>query len=84
MISAVGLRGGGLPLQFQVIDAAVEAGVKRFLPSGYGFDNSNGKTQWLCPPFKLKFEIEQHLDAKAKQNPNFSWTDVASSIWLEW
>ncbi|KAK4503959.1 hypothetical protein PRZ48_004874 [Zasmidium cellare] len=84
VISAVGLRGGALPLQIQVIDAAVEAGVKRFFPSEYGFDNADDKTAWLVPPFKIKQNIEHHLNAKVKENPGFSWTAVATSIWLEW
>lgn len=84
MISAVGFGAGALPSQTKVIDAAVEAGVKRFLPSEYGFDNADPKTAWLAPPFGEKFEIEKHLNAKVKENPEFSWTAVATSIWLEW
>lgn len=78
------MRGGALPFQTKVIDAAVEAGVKRFFPSEYGLDNADPQAQWLAPPFKMRFDIEKRLVTKAKEDSNFSWTAVATSIWLEW
>ncbi|KAF7188358.1 Phenylcoumaran benzylic ether reductase Pyrc5 [Pseudocercospora fuligena] len=84
VISAVGFDNGALETQFGVIDAAIEAGVKRFLPSEYGFDNAGPKASWLSPVFKIKNDVAQYLDKKAAENANFSWTAVATSIWLEW
>ena len=91
--------------QFKLIDAAIEAGVKRFFPSEYvypeqtlsrdissadtlwfryGFDNADPKSVWLSPVFKIKNEVASYLEEKVKENNNFSWTAVATGIWLEW
>lgn len=83
VISAVGFGSGALETQYKVIDAAVEAGVKRFLPREYGFDYADPKTAWLTPVFAVKGKVAECFDAKAKEHEGFSWTGVASVIWLE-
>lgn len=82
VICAVGFN--ALETQYKVIDAAVEAGVKRFLPSEYGFDNADPLSIWLSPVFATKNEVAKYLDVKAQEHPDFSWTAVATGIWLEW
>ncbi|KAK3716653.1 hypothetical protein LTR37_006283 [Vermiconidia calcicola] len=67
---------------YKLIDAAVEAGVERFIPSEWGMDNSDPKNQELCPIFKGKSEVETYL--RSKESERFSWTAVATGIWLEW
>ena len=69
-------------LQYKLLEAATEAGVKRFIPSEWGFDNADIKNQDLCPIFKEKGEFESYI--RSKQSGSFSWTAVATSIWLEW
>jgi uncharacterized protein YbjT (DUF2867 family) len=76
---------GGLPVhdvQYRLIDAAIEAGVKFFIPSEWGMDNADPKNQDLCPIFKMKFDVSDYL--RSKESPSFSWTAVACSIWLDW
>ncbi len=80
LISMSGL--GAAHQQYKIIDAAIEAGVKRFVPSEWGFDNSDPKNQELCPIFYDKGEIEKYL--KTKESSSFSWTAIACGIWLEW
>ena len=85
VISTIGFSGSGsLETQYKVIDAAIEAGVKRFMPSEYGFDNADPKSIALSPIFKIKSEIASYLQQKADENGSFSWTGAATGIWLEW
>lgn len=68
--------------QDKLIDAAIAAGVKRFIPSDFGIDNADVANQQLCPIFKFKSEVEDYL--RSKETSTFSWTCVATSIWLDW
>lgn len=82
VISAVG--SAGVPSQIKVAAAAVEAGVKRFIPSEYGFDNADPKNIELSPIFRPKGELEKQLVVLAKENPGLSWTALATGVWLDW
>ena len=59
--------------QKKVIDAAIKAGVKRFLPSEFGSNTKNKKGQELVPIFKNKVQIVDYLKTK-----KISWTVVAT------
>lgn len=81
VVSLVGTDGfKGQPL---VIDAAVAAGVKRFLPSEFGSDIGNPKTKEL-PVFGLKVATQKHLEAKAASNPSFTYTLIRNGPFLDW
>ncbi|KAE8446661.1 hypothetical protein EG329_011704 [Mollisiaceae sp. DMI_Dod_QoI] len=82
VVSAVGPA--GVPSQIKVAKAAIEAGVKRFIPSEYGFDNGDPKNTELSPIFRPKGEVEKQLVVLARENPEFTWTSVATGIWLDW
>ncbi|KUJ13010.1 NAD(P)-binding protein [Mollisia scopiformis] len=82
LISAVGFA--GLSSQLNLARAAIEAGVKRFIPSEYGFDNADPKNAALSPIFRPKHELEKQLVELVKQNPGFTWTALATGIWLDW
>lgn len=69
-------------IQYKLIDAAIEAGVKRFIPSEWGMDNGDQKIVDLCPVFKFKSEVVEYL--RTKESGSFSWTAVATSLWLDW
>ena len=69
-------------VQYRLIDAAIEAGIKRIIPSEWGMDNADPRNQSLCPVFKLKAEVAEYL--RTKESEVFSWTAIASSIWLDW
>ena len=68
--------------QYRVIDAAIEAGVKRFIPSEWGMDNDDPMNRDLCPVFKNKGEVADYL--RSRESRTFSWTAVATGIWLDW
>ncbi|KAK0125668.1 hypothetical protein ONS95_000329 [Cadophora gregata] len=66
-----------------LIDAAISAGVQRFLPSEFGSDLDNPKARTL-PVYHGKVEIEEYLVEKAKSNPDFSYTIVRNGFFLDW
>jgi hypothetical protein len=80
VVSALGFE--GLPTEKAIIDAAIEAGVKRFMPSEYGMDNTNPASQNLSPVFKLKAGIIEYL--KSKESTGLTWTAVPTGMWLDW
>ena len=64
------------------IDAAVKAGVKRFVPSEFGADLSNGKAAELMPFFyKPKREIGEYLVSKEKDG--LTWTGFTTGLFWE-
>jgi putative NADH-flavin reductase len=72
-----------LPSQRQIIDAAITAGVQRFLPSEFGSDLSvpaNG----AVPFNKPKLEIRHYLQDQAKNHEDFSYTFVTNGPFLDW
>ncbi len=68
--------------EYKLVDAAIEASVQRFIPSEWGMDNADVNNQKLNPIFKAKAKMAGYL--QSKQSASFSWTAVATSIWLEW
>jgi hypothetical protein len=80
VVSGLGFE--GKPTERALIDAAVEAGVKRFLPSEYGVDNTNPAASGLSPVFRRKADIIEYL--KSKEGSGLSWTAVPTGMWLDW
>lgn len=66
----------------KLIDAAVAAGVKRFLPSEYGLNNSLPAAKELNEIFASKARVMDYL--KTKEPQGLSWTCVATGMWLDW
>lgn len=81
VVSTVGAQ--GLQGQTVAIDAAIAAGVKRFLPSEFGSDLDNPKAKSL-PVFGYKVNINKYIAEKAAANPDFSYTLVRNSAFLDW
>ncbi|KAJ4385838.1 hypothetical protein N0V85_008061 [Neurospora sp. IMI 360204] len=69
-------------------DAAVAAGVKRFIPSEFGFNIRAGKishqTIEKLPYMVAKKEAVDHLEELAAENLGFTWTGLATNMWLDW
>ena len=68
--------------QNAVIDAAVEAGVKRFLPSEYGVDTSRPEIYECLPPAIMKQQVVDYL--KTKEKDGLSWTAICVGAWFDW
>jgi len=82
VVSVVG--GGGTGDQIKLIDAAVKAGVKRFIPSEFGSNTLDEKVQELFFVYKQKIAIIDHLKKVSASNPDFSWTGLVTGPFLDW
>jgi len=80
VVSTVGTA--GVPGQNILVEAAVAAGVKRFLPSDFGCDIGNPKTGAL-PVYKLKVATHKALREAAEKKPDFSYTLVCTNAILD-
>ena len=80
VVSALGIE--GKLTEKAIIDAAIEAGVKRFLPSEYGIDNTNPVSRELSPVLKRKADIVAYL--KSKEATGLTWTAVPTGMWIDW
>ncbi|TVY83400.1 Isoflavone reductase-like protein [Lachnellula suecica] len=74
VVSALGAA--GMFEQIKIIDAAVQAGVKRYLPSEYGCNTQNEKATALIPAFGFKVKVIEHL--KQQEAKGLSWTAIES------
>jgi hypothetical protein len=80
VISAVGAT--GFADQKKLIDAAIDAGVSRFLPSEFSADSLNDAVLGLLPLFGQKKEVIEYL--KSKQSGSFTWTGVITAPLFDW
>ena len=80
LISAIGF--GSISVQNGLIEAAIEARVKRFIPSEYGLNNTNPTARQLSPVFDAKGGFVEYL--KTKESTGLSWTSVPTGLWLDW
>lgn len=80
VISCLGYE--GKKTEETMIDAAVEAGVKRFFPSEYGVDNTKVAARKLSPVFDMKGDTIEYLQRKEEEG--LSWTAVPTGMWLDW
>jgi len=79
VVSTVG--GTAIDNQTILIDAAIAAGVKRFIPSEYGSVTTNPKLEAL-PLYASMFKTKQYLQEKAKAG-KLTWTVLACGAFLE-
>ncbi|KAF2832710.1 NAD(P)-binding protein [Ophiobolus disseminans] len=77
-----GSKGG---LAFRLIDAAVAAGVHRFIPSEYGTNNLDPRPRKLVPVYDRKGEVLEYLMQKANDSHGkLTWTSISCGTWLDW
>ncbi|KAH7116781.1 isoflavone reductase family protein-like protein CipA [Dendryphion nanum] len=79
VLSIVG--GTALGDQNKLIDAAIAAGVKRFLPSEYGSNTVNERLLELVPVFHAKKGTVDYLKSKESE---ISWTSVITGPFFDW
>jgi hypothetical protein len=80
VISALGAL--GFAEQQKLVDAAVQSGVKRFLPSEFSCNSQDEAVVELLPVFQQKADIIQYL--KSKETSGLTWTGVVSSLLFDW
>ncbi|KAI1764856.1 NmrA-like family protein [Hypoxylon sp. FL1150] len=69
--------------QFRMVDAAIAAGVRRYVPSEYGLDNTKPEAQALNVVFHDKGKVQEYIRSKAADGA-IEWMSIACGIWLEW
>jgi saccharopine dehydrogenase-like NADP-dependent oxidoreductase len=68
--------------QHAIIDAAIKAGVKRFVPSEFGSDTRNDKAMAILPQyFKGKADTVEYL--KSKESTGLTWTAFVTGCFFE-
>jgi hypothetical protein len=70
-------------VQIRLVDAAIAAGVKRFIPSEFGSSNPLARR---LPVFADKVKVHDYLMQKVQEHGNegFSYTCVYNSVFFDW
>ncbi|KAF7534133.1 hypothetical protein G7054_g6477 [Neopestalotiopsis clavispora] len=69
--------------QFRMIDAAISAGVKRYVPSEYGLNNMRPEAQELNAVFGAKGKVQEYLRARAAEGV-IEWMAISCGMWIKW
>lgn len=80
VISIVGAN--GLAYQKVFVDAAINAGVRRFMPSEFSVNTLSNAVRELLPLFDAKLELLDYL--KGKENAGLTWTALATGPLFDW
>ncbi|KAK4065538.1 hypothetical protein Trihar35433_7658 [Trichoderma harzianum] len=67
--------------QKNIIDAAVEAGVKRFIPAEFGIDTSKEKAVEIMTFLRMKPQIIQYLRSIQDK---ITWTAIITGFFFDW
>jgi hypothetical protein len=67
-----------------IIDAAIEAGVSRFIPSDFGIDSRAVGTHRLSYQLQRKIKTQNYLSEKASQHQGFSWTSLGVGLLFDY
>lgn len=76
------LGSAALQSQIPLIDAAIAAGVKRFIPSEFGCDLDNPETRKL-PVFGPKVQVQNYLQNIIKTS-ELTYTAIYNAAFLDW
>jgi nucleoside-diphosphate-sugar epimerase len=69
--------------QFRMVDAAITAGVQRYVPSEYGLNNMKPEARALNSVFGDKGRVQEYLRAKADEG-RIEWMSISCGMWLKW
>lgn len=87
VISTIGAL--GTLTQIALIDAAILAGVKRFIPSDFAPNSPDfGEMATLLPELHMRLKpktaIIEYLVKKAAETPGFTWSAIGSGPLFDW
>jgi len=82
VVSTIGA--GGQPQQNAIVDAAAQAGVKRFIPSAFGSNTLNAKAVSIVPFFKGKNDVVDYLEKTVASHPGFTWSSILTGGFFDW
>lgn len=69
--------------QVGIIDAAIKAGVKRFIPAEFGVDTTRTDVLERVPFLKGKAQVRNYLEQKNKET-GFEWTEIITGPFFDW
>ena len=76
-------RGGAIQAQITIIDAAVEAGLKLFVPSEFGADTLADSLMDAVPIMQAKRKIISYLRSVCERS-SLEWVGIGSGAFLDW
>ncbi|KAL7896290.1 hypothetical protein HDV63DRAFT_413289 [Trichoderma sp. SZMC 28014] len=82
VVSAVA-AGPPIAAQKAMVDAAIQAGVRRFIPSEYGSSSIDQPLEDFKKLMAPKTEIIEYLREKCRLHPQFSWTCLSGGALLD-
>jgi hypothetical protein len=82
VVSAIGVA--GIVAQIALIDAAEQAGVKRFIPSEFGWANDRPILPELQARLEPKAKILEHLIETCRGSKTMSWSALATGPLFDW
>ncbi|KAF2155169.1 NAD(P)-binding protein [Myriangium duriaei CBS 260.36] len=83
VISVMGMD--GFKEQTKFIDAAVAAGVKRFIPSEFSFNSLSPVVQQLLPAVvDQKVEVLNYLKTKQVRDSGLTWSAIWTALLFDW
>lgn len=68
--------------QQPIIDAAIAAGVKRYIPSEFGINTRLTPGTTIGKILAGKVAVVDYL--KTKESPSFSWTGLSTGMFFDW
>lgn len=81
----VTIPGTNTSLQKKLADAAVKAGVTRFIPADFGsVDSDSQRAREWVPLYIDKYELRQYLQTLSEKNKTFSWTALVCGHFFDY
>ncbi|KAK0712832.1 hypothetical protein B0T26DRAFT_831993 [Lasiosphaeria miniovina] len=74
----------GIAAQKVAVDAAVAAGVRRFVPSEFGINTRRVGGTPIGAILAGKIAIVDYLKEQAAAHPAFSWTGLSTGLFFDW
>lgn len=68
--------------QNKYVDAALKAGIKRFIPSEFGSDSRTEAFEKLLPKYAKKKLAIEYL--KTKESEGLTWTSIITGAFFDW
>ena len=81
LVSTVTTAAAGQQRPF--LDAAFAAGVKRVIPAEFGVNTRTLTHPGMRKILQAKIETLDHLIAKSQEKPDFTWTAISNSFFLD-
>lgn len=70
--------------QTPLVDAAIAAKVKRFIPSEFGINTRIVNNTAIGNILQGKVKTLDYIIGKTKENPWFTWTGISTGIFFDW